>query len=290
MLPGTPYASDRATPAPTTHETGRHRAPGSMETTLQFIGTATSLLRLGPFTLLTDPDFRPSGRRAYLGNGLFSKRRTDPALQPEQLPRLDAVVLSHLHADHFDRVARDRLPRDLPVLTTGAASRTLHRWGFTQAQPLPTWRSSTLTDGDARLTITSVPGVHAPGPARLLLPPVMGSVLELTDGSAEPFRVYVTGDTLRRPWLAEITDRVGPIDAMVIHLGGTRAFGMLVTMDGGQGADLVSLIGPDVTVPVHYDDYTVFRSPLSDFTGAVADRQLRTSVRTVGRGETISLR
>ncbi|MEP7737778.1 hypothetical protein ABKW28_09025 [Nocardioides sp. 31GB23] len=69
------------------------------ETTLRFVGTATTLLDLGPFTVLTDPNFLHQGQRAYLGKGLFSRRLTEPALQPEDLPRLDGVLLSHLHGD-----------------------------------------------------------------------------------------------------------------------------------------------------------------------------------------------
>jgi hypothetical protein len=49
------------------------------------------------------------------------------------------------------------------------------------------------------------------------------------------------------------------------------------------------MIRPGVVVPVHYDDYTVFKSPLSDFTAAVAGRGLDRHVHYVGRGETISL-
>jgi L-ascorbate metabolism protein UlaG (beta-lactamase superfamily) len=256
-----------------------------MEATLEFIGTATTLLRLGPHTLLTDPDFRPQGKRAYLGKGVVSKRRTQPARQPEDLPPLDGVVLSHLHADHFDPVARERLGKQLPVLTTPAASRKLSKWGFREARGMQTWETTTLGDG---LTVTSVPGEHAPSYARPLLPPVMGSVIEARQATGM-FRVYVTGDTLYRPWLRAVTDRLGPLDAMVIHLGGTRALGILVTMDGDQGAELVDLIAPPVTVPVHYDDYTVFRSPLEDFLQACRARGLADRVRTVERGRTVSL-
>ena len=85
---------------------------------LTFIGTATTVLRLGSFTLLTDPNFLHRGQRAYLGKGLWSKRLTEPARSIEELPELDAVVLSHLHGDHFDRVARRDLARSQPVLTT----------------------------------------------------------------------------------------------------------------------------------------------------------------------------
>ena len=41
---------------------------------LTFIGTATTLLRLGSFTLLTDPNFLHRGQRAYLGKELWSRR------------------------------------------------------------------------------------------------------------------------------------------------------------------------------------------------------------------------
>jgi L-ascorbate metabolism protein UlaG (beta-lactamase superfamily) len=61
-------------------------------------------------------------------------------------------------------------------------------------------------------------------------------------------------------------------------------------MDGRQGADLVQLLQPAVTVPVHYDDYGRFKSPLGDFVAEVARRELPGELRPVQRGDTISLR
>jgi len=260
-----------------------------VESSLEFVGTATTLLRLGPFTVLTDPNFLHRGQRAYLGKGLFSKRLTEPSLQPEDLPDLHGVLLSHLHGDHFDRIARRELPRHLPVLTTPAAARKLGSWGFGAARAMRTWDRESLHDGEWRLDITAAPGVHGPGLARHLMPPVMGSVLELVRAGQVELRVYVSGDTLYRPWLAEVLERTGPIDAAVLHLGGTRALGLLVTMDADQGAALAQLLRPTVTVPVHHDDYTVFRSPLEDFVRRCREVDAPTRLRTVGRGETVSL-
>ncbi|HWM72154.1 MAG TPA: MBL fold metallo-hydrolase [Nocardioides sp.] len=261
-----------------------------MDPSLEFVGTATAILRLGPFVLLTDPNFLHKGQRAYLGKGLVSKRLTEPSLQPDGLPALDAVLLSHLHGDHFDRIARRELSREVPVLTTPEAARRLDRWGFGAAEGLDTWDSETLVDGEWQLKITAAPGVHGPGLARRLLPPVMGSVLELSRAGTLELRIYISGDTLFRPWLAEVLERTGPIDAAVLHLGGTRVLGLLVTMDADQGAALVELLQPRVTVPVHYDDYTVFRSPLEDFLRQCREAALPTRVRSVARGETTSLR
>jgi L-ascorbate metabolism protein UlaG (beta-lactamase superfamily) len=84
------------------------------EHAITFVGNATTIIRLGSFTLLTDPNFLHRGRRAYLGKGLWSRRLQDPALTVAQLPPLDAVVLSHLHGDHFDRIARRERRRAPP--------------------------------------------------------------------------------------------------------------------------------------------------------------------------------
>src|SRR4028118_2171923 len=96
---------------------------------LTFIGTATTVLRLGGFTLLTDPNFLHRGQRAYLGKGLRSRRLTEPAMTIAELPALDAIVLSHLHGDHFDRIARRDLTRSQPVLTTPAPAAPPRRRG-----------------------------------------------------------------------------------------------------------------------------------------------------------------
>ncbi|MFW3172137.1 MBL fold metallo-hydrolase [Geodermatophilus sp. CPCC 206100] len=260
------------------------------DVTLTFGGNATTLLRIGGFTLLTDPNFLRRGQRAYLGKGLWTKRLTDPAILPTQLPALDAILLSHLHADHWDRIATRTLDKGTPVVTTPAAAESLGRRGFRETLDLRPWQRHELTRDGETLRITSVPGVHGPGPLARVLPPVMGSVLELLRGGEVSWRGYISGDTLFRPWLGEVLQRCGPLDVVIPHLGGTKALGITVTMDGRQGADLVELLKPPVTVPVHYDDYDRFSSPLGDFVREVAERRAPGEIRAVVRGETISLR
>jgi L-ascorbate metabolism protein UlaG (beta-lactamase superfamily) len=262
---------------------------GTGRAEVTFVGTATTVLNIGGFTLLTDPNFLHAGQRAYLGYGMWTRRRTEPAMSIAELPRLDAVLLSHLHGDHFDRVARKELARTLPVVTTPEAGRRLQRWGFAAATGLPTWHSHELSRGGELLRITSVPGRHGPGPVHRLLPAVMGSIVDLERDGQRRFRLYVTGDTLYRPSLADIPRRFPDIDAMLIHLGGTRILGVLLTMDAAQGTALTALVRPALTVPIHYDDYPVFRSPLQDYLKRAADQGLAARVHAVGRGETVSL-
>ena len=254
---------------------------------LAFVGTATAILRLGSFTLLTDPNFLHRGQRAYLGKGLWSKRLTEPALRVDQLPVLDAVVLSHLHGDHFDRVARRSLDRRPPVLTTPAASRRLRTWGF-DAVGLSTWETLELVRGAERLTVHALPGIHGRGVMRPLLPPVMGSLLNYA-GMGERRRNYITGDTLTGPHLDAIAERFAPVDAIIAHLGGTRVLFHTVTMDASQGLDLLHRMPARRVLAVHHDDYGVFRSPIAAFVDVVARSGLTTEVTVPARGETVNL-
>jgi len=261
---------------------------------LTFLGTATVLVEYGGFTVLTDPNFLHKGQLAYLGKGLVSRRRTEPAMGVADLPPLDAVVLSHLHGDHFDRVARRGLPKDVPVVTTPAAARKLRSWGFARAVGLQTWQSHELRSaGGDVLTVTAAPGRHARGPLRAALPPVMGSVWQYAPTSGDALSMYVTGDTLLIDELRDVPRRHPSLDLGLWHLGGTRIPGVLglgpmVTMDGRMGADLLELVHPRTTVPIHHDDYGVFRNPLQGFLDEVQRRGLP-GVRPVARGERLAL-
>jgi L-ascorbate metabolism protein UlaG (beta-lactamase superfamily) len=257
---------------------------------LTFVGNATVLLRLGPFTVLTDPNFLHAGQRAYLGYGLFSKRLREPALQVSELPALDLVLLSHLHGDHWDRVAERGLDRGLPVVTTPAAAGTLGRRGFRGSEGLETWDSWEASSGGDVLRITALPGRHAPTGLDRVLPPVMGSLVQVERAGEPLLNLYVSGDTLNVPELRKIVERVGSPDVAVVHLGGTRLLHtVMVTMDGRQGADPMQMLYAPTVVPVHTDDYTVFTDPLSHFEQEMARRGLGGRVRVVERGDTLRL-
>ncbi|MFB9450259.1 MBL fold metallo-hydrolase [Dactylosporangium vinaceum] len=261
-----------------------------METSATFIGTATVLLRLGAFTLLTDPNFLHRGQRAYLGHGLWSRRLTEPALGPADLPRLDGIVLSHLHGDHFDRVARRHLPRDVPVLTTVPAARRLRKWHFDDAVGLRAWDDVVLHHAAETLRVTSVPARHGPTGPHLAMPTTMGSILDWEVDGVRRLRLYISGDTrFNRHVLRDIPSRFPGVDTMLLHLGGTRVLGLLVTMDARDGLQLANLIRPRRIIPIHYDDYGVFRDPLSNFLAADVTARTDAAVTPILRGETVDL-
>ena len=270
---------------------GPTRSP-EVVATLTFVGTATTIIRCGSFTILTDPNFLNRGQRAYLGHGLSSRRLTQPAVRAEELPDLDAVVLSHLHGDHFDRVARRHLDRQLPIITTPHASRRLQGWhGFSRAVGLQTWTSHTMTKAGETLTVTAMPGRHGPGALRALLPPVMGAMLEFgTADGGVGWRIYLSGDTLLFDELRLIPQRYPEIPLAVLHLGTTTLpGGLMVTMDHRQGCDLIEILNSKQVVPIHLDDYTVFKFDQAAWRAELQHRGLAGRIISLAAGATTDI-
>src|SRR6202021_322017 len=95
-----------------------------------FIGNATTLIRFGGLTILTDPAFLHKGEHVYLGQGIWARREAEPPCQIADLPPVDLIVLSHYHGDHFDDVAAQQLAKKLPIVSTADGVVQLHRLGF----------------------------------------------------------------------------------------------------------------------------------------------------------------
>ena len=235
-----------------------------------FVGTATVIIRFACFTILTDPNFLHAGDHAHLGYGLTTERLTEPAFDIEALPPVHFCILSHYHGDHFDQIVQEKLRKDLPIVTTSEAADELKEKGFTACIALDTWDSISVQGEKARVVITSMPGEHGPGIVDYALPDVMGSMLDFETLSAERLmRMYITGDTLIFDEINEIPKRFPGVDLALLHLGGTRVMGILVTMDDEQGVEMMQIIQPEKAIPIHYNDYDVFKSPLEDFQRAI---------------------
>src|SRR4051812_7814231 len=95
-----------------------------------YIGHATLLIEIGGKRLLTDPTFAPA-------LGKFLPRVSAPGIALAALPELDAIVLTHAHADHLSFKSLDALPNDIPLFAPPAVASWLRKQGYSHAIPVP---------------------------------------------------------------------------------------------------------------------------------------------------------
>lgn len=272
---------------PVTHHITLKAGPADFNTgVVEFIGTATAIIRYGGFTVLTDPNFLHEGDRIHLGYGLTAKRLTNPAIELEQLPPVDLVILSHLAEDHFDRLVQKKLDHGVPIITTHHAARALTKLGFEFAYGLEAWESLSIRKGEGILEVTAMPGKHGSGALSALLSPVNGAMLSFgKQNHAGLYHIYLTGDTLIHNNLEEIPRYYPDIDLALLHLGGTRVLGVTVTMDSEQGVKMLQIVAPHKAIPIHYNDYDIFQSPLGDFKKAVQKVSLKDKIHYMAHGD-----
>jgi L-ascorbate metabolism protein UlaG (beta-lactamase superfamily) len=279
------------TPASRLELPARPPEAASADGSIFFVGTATVILKAGGFTILTDPNFLHKGDHVHLGFGLTSERLTEPALALDALPEVDFIVLSHFHEDHFDRLVQDKLDRDIPIVSTRHAVEHLRKLGFRNLHPLQRWHAFEAVRGGSTVRVTAMPARHGPAVAAFTMPETMGSMLEFSPmPGTTACRIYISGDTLVFDDIREIPQRYRGIDIALLHLGGTRVMGVLVTMDADAGVEAIRIVRPELAIPIHYDDYDVFKSPLADFLAAVKKAGLDSKVRVVARGDTYQFR
>lgn len=118
---------------------------------ITYIGHATLLLELAGVRVLTDPNFE-----SRLGR--FLPRVSPPGIALDALPALDALLLTHAHADHLSFKSLRRLPRDIPLYAPPSVAEWLTRKGYAHAVPLEPGGCATI--GAGRLRIYAEQATH----------------------------------------------------------------------------------------------------------------------------------
>ncbi|KAG6597834.1 Zn-dependent hydrolases of the beta-lactamase [Phytophthora cinnamomi] len=192
------------------------------------IGTATSILSMDAVNFLIDPTFDNSGDfNQELGNfnqasGFVFVKTDDPTLGIEDLPVVDAILLSHEdHVDNLDASGRTML-NGRHVFTTLNGVKNL-------ASPCPGVRGCAV--GGCTGFVLESPSFGA------------------NEADGLPNVVYVSGDTVHIPELAKELPKRYHADVALMNLG--KAVAPLPTgpvqirMDGMQAAQLIRGIGAE---------------------------------------------
>ncbi len=253
------------------------------ETSVTWWGHSTMWLADSGVTLLTDPLL--TDRLAHL------RRRAGGT--PELVGAPDAVLLSHLHSDHFHLPSLRAVPGEpLFIVPRGAAgliSRGLGRAAGRRCVELVPGEETTVGPVTVRAVKAAHPGGRAPWSR--LQAPALGFVVE---GHS---RTWYAGDT----GLFDEMSALAPLDLALIPVGGwgptLGAHGHLDPVDAGE---TLRRVRASWAVPVHYGTFWpvglgrvrqhMFRGPGEEFARQAARTAPESQVRVLSQGETLTVR
>lgn len=244
-------------------------------------GHSTTWIEESGVRLLTDPVL--GARIAYL------HRRRGPV--PRDLEHPDAVLISHLHADHLQVASLRQVGRDVVVvLPSGAASFVRAALGARFASRcVELGVGEDLTIGTVR--VTAVPALHdgGRGPWSRHRAEAIGYVVT---GAAT---TWFAGDTGLHPGMAEL----GPLDLALVPVGGWGPTLGAGHLDPTAAAEAVRLAGARWAVPMHYGTFWplgfgrvrphLFHGPGQEFAVRVERAAPDTAVRVLAPGETLEV-
>ena len=180
------------------------------DNSLCWLGHASFVLNIAGKLVLTDP---------YLGDvagpmGLGPKRFVAPALRADELPRLDAIVISHNHYDHLDTVALRayRYRAETPVIVPLGLGPMLRKLGFADVTELDWWQAWSRD----RLSLTALPAIHFSGRGAFDRNATLWASFAIAAG---PRKVWFGGDSAAGPVFGEIGARAGPFDLALVGIG-----------------------------------------------------------------------
>jgi len=220
--------------------------------TVAWLGHATVLLNLFGSWLLTDPALE---RRIGIGRGLAKlgpRRLIQPALRPRELPRLDALLLSHAHMDHTDIGTLRHLRRDVPVVVQRGNGDLVRR--FRRVQELAWGETVQLED----VSIEATPARH--WGARMITDKHRGYGGYLIRKSGRS--VLFAGDTAYTDLLTPVGQRV-EIDLAVLPIG---AYDPWINNHASpeQAWTMFRRLGARYVLPIHHSTFRLSREPLSE--------------------------
>jgi L-ascorbate metabolism protein UlaG (beta-lactamase superfamily) len=257
-------------------------------------GHATATVRDSGVTVLTDP---------LLVRRMAHLRRRRGELPPPSATVADAVLVSHLHADHLHLGSLSRLAPHTRVIVPRGALRALPRLRrlssllrLEEVSPGDTVTvaggTSAGSAGGGEVLVHAVPASHDGrrmpyGPHRA---PALGYVVE---GAA---RTYFAGDTGLFEGMAEA---VGPVDVALLPVGGWGPWLGEEHLDAERAAQALVQLRPRYAVPVHYGTYWPigmdavrpheFHAPGDEFARKAGAMAPQVAVRRLSHGESIRL-
>ncbi len=253
------------------------------QVTLAWLGHATVLINFFGIKILTDPVLFPRIGIRLPGFTIGPKRLTAPALGFRELPRIDLVLLSHAHFDHFDLQTLRCFDENTSVISARATSDLLRRTRFRDVAELDSGEAKIFTTAAGKIDISAFPVKHWGARKRHDdYRGYNGYLLEFRDGGRR--RIIFAGDTAMTDSFAELR-RYGSIDVAIMSIGAYNPW-IRSHCTPEQAIEMANDAGARFIMPVHHQTFRLsfepMREPIERFEAALRKTPERIALREIG--------
>lgn len=212
---------------------------------LRLIRHATLWLQYAGVDFLIDPMFADAEMNPPIGNSTNHRRNplVPMSMAVDDLLSPDAVLVTHLHRDHWDEAAASALSQSTPIICQPDDGSAIQSDGFSSVSVV----SQTFTFRGVTIIRTS--GQHGTGEIGRKMGPVSGFVLK----AAGQQTIYIAGDTIWCEDVKQALDMYRP-DVTVVNAGGARFMtGEPITMDSDDVVSLCRYAAYTKVIAVHME-------------------------------------
>lgn len=252
--------------------------------TAAWIGHATVLINVFGVTILTDPVLFPRIGIRLPGFTIGPKRLTAPALQLHELPRIDLILLSHAHFDHFDLRTLRRFNKNTTVVTAPNTADLLRWTRLRDITELCWGEQKSLNTVAGAVSITAFEVKH--WGARTQRDTHRGYNGYLIESRARgKRRILFGGDTAMTDSFAKLRHD-GEIDLAIMSIGAYNPW-IQSHCTPEQAVAMATAAGARFIMPVHHQTFRLsfepLREPIERFQAALSDTPERIALREIGQ-------
>ncbi len=257
-----------------------YKAPPKSGLRIRWVGHSSLLIEIDGKRILTDPVWSD---RVSFSSFFGPKRFFQPPLALTDLPKLDAIIISHDHYDHLDKnTIKFFADKTIPFYCSLGVGRHLEKWGIEQNFITEMdWGDSVLIGDDC--VVTATPARHFSGRGIFGRNETLWSSFVIR---GKKHKIFFGADSGWFPGFEEIGQAFGPFDLTMLEIGAYGKYWPDIHMGPDNASNAHLALKGNLMMPIHWGTFNLaphaWYEPIERLLNYAAEKNITLFVPTLG--------